>query len=118
MKRAFLKLKLYILIAPWLIWCLGVCCNQLVEVTNHGMMPVVCNTHVCGPDIPPGTVLDGRHVTANGHQHLMFLADVWNMGNIYSVGDGFLALGSWLWDFAPLVWGLILCLKVLNAEHD
>lgn len=105
---------LYVIAAPLLVYALGMACNQAVEVVNGGLMPVVCNPSVCGPDLTPGRIMDGRHVIAGPDSRLMALADIWNMNNIYSAGDGFLYLGEWMWTFCPYLWAY----AVIRRLHE
>ena len=63
-----------------------------------------------------GTVmLDDTHCVMSKKTHLNFLADEFDLGSIYSVGDFMLMLGSWVWGFAPIVWG-VLAFRKLNRK--
>ena len=60
-------------------------------------------------------MIDYTHSRMGHNSHLRALADIWDLGNIYSVGDGGIIFGSWLWNFAPLAW-LVLVIRKLIAE--
>jgi|SRR5579859_6362388 len=69
----------------WWALLLGTCSNMLVFACNHFRMPVT--------NWPP--VNDGIHVNATSNSHLIFLADVYGLGDQlrYSIGDGLLVVG-------------------------
>ncbi len=101
------KTYLYILAIPIFLIILGASLNQAVMIANHGKFPVQLNsTAQEALGAKPGDVLDGRgHSVMAPEDHLKVLADILNFGNIYSIGDELIDLGSWGWTFAPYVWG-------------
>jgi len=49
--------------------------------------------------------------------HLNALADVFDLGSIYSIGDFTLYLGEWLMGFTPFVWGYAVIKKLYEYEQ-
>ena len=118
------KTSLYILAIPVLLFGLGAASNQVVLQANNDRFPVLINeTKVrefnsekveLGPMsitvVKPANVdsdgvvmIDDTHCVMTSKTHLNFLADVFDLGNIYSIGDFLLMLGEWLMGFAPFV---------------
>ena len=118
------KTSLYILAIPVLLVGLGAASNQVVLQANNDRFPVLINeTKVrefnsekveLGPMsitvVKPANVdsdgvvmIDDIHCVMTSKTHLNFLADVFDLGNIYSIGDFLLMLGEWLMAFAPFV---------------
>jgi hypothetical protein len=118
------KTSLYILAIPVLLFGLGAASNQVVLQANHNRFPVLVNeTKVrefnsekveLGPMsitvVKPANVdsdgvvmIDDTHCVMTSETHLNFLADVFDLGNIYSIGDFLLMLGEWLMGFAPFI---------------
>jgi len=136
------KTSLYILAVPLLFTALGIASNQAVLQANHDSFPVLINerklakylaednaeqkkddpsTWLFRP-IPVRTTddavfLDNVHVVMTKDTHLNALADVFDLGNIYSVGDFSLMLGDWLWAFAPFVFGFDAVRKLNQREY-
>jgi hypothetical protein len=123
---AFLRrTSLYLLAIPVLLTILGATSNQVVLMANHDRFPVLVNetkvqkfigTHdvQVGPNVitvpnpavteSDGTVMiDDTHCVMSSKTHLNFLADVFDLGSIYSIGDFSLILGSYLWVYAPML---------------
>jgi hypothetical protein len=123
---AFLRrTSLYLLAIPVLLTVLGATSNQVVLMANHDRFPVLANetkvqkvigTHdvQVGPNVitvpnpavteSDGTVMiDDTHCVMSSKTHLNFLADVFDLGSIYSIGDFSLILGSYLWVYAPML---------------
>lgn len=114
----------YLIAIPILLICSGVASNQVVLVANHGKFPVMANAAMldtfCSPkqidpeeleDIPPsscvkgGEMLDEVHSIMGPNSHLKALSDIFPLGKaIYSVGDGLLYLGFWLFSYTPYMW--------------
>lgn len=138
------KTYLYVLAFPLLLIFLGAASNQLVLCANHDTFPVNINelkvqklthpkdilfnlelTHTTfqdsaeseGPKVlSDGTVmLDEVHCVMTDRTHLNLLADEFDLGNIYSIGDFLLMLGNWLWGFAPIVWGTLVVNRLKNS---
>jgi hypothetical protein len=118
------KTSLYIFAIPVLLFGLGAASNQVVLQANHDRFPVLVNeTKVrefnsekveLGPMsitvVKPANVdsdgvvmIDDTHCVMTSETHLNFLADVFDLGNIYSIGDFLLMLGEWLMGFAPFI---------------
>ena len=52
-----------------------------------------------------GTImLDDVHCLMTSDTHLNALADVWDLGSIYSVGDFAIEAGAYLFDYAIVIW--------------
>lgn len=104
------KTSLYILAVPALFFVLGMACNQAVLIANHDTFPVLENEYKVGTSknitLSDGTVLtDPTHSVMTSRTRLNFLADVVDLGEgIWSIGDGFLALSQWSWQFAPYLY--------------
>lgn len=117
MWASFKRLKLYIVAIPVFCIVFGAGLNQIVMIANHDKFPVMVNRDKTkSEDIPeglaPGDMMDGEHVVMSDSDKLKFLADIFDLGNIYSVGDGFIELGEYGLSFAPFVWVYAICRKV------
>jgi hypothetical protein len=121
----------YLLAIPVLLVCLGMASNQAVFLANAGKFPVrmnptwmdlKCSTKGMDPadvDALPsswcgkgGQMLDQRHSIMGPNSNLKFLADIFNFGGMYSIGDGFIALGEWLLTFTPFMWLALVIRKL------
>ena len=106
------KTALWILLSPLAIGFLGAASNQAVLIANHDTFPVNINLvklkgHIDEQPIvlADGTVMiDDVHCIMSSKTHLNFLADEFDLGSIYSVGDFGILLGEYLWVYAPFVW--------------
>jgi hypothetical protein len=130
------KTSLYILALPLLLTVLGAASNQIVLIANHDTFPVMLNEKkteaataeqkfVASPIMKPqpamedvdGTVmLDDVHCVMTHKTHLNAMADVFDLGNIYSIGDFGLILGDWLWVFAPFVFVFDVTRKLAKQD--
>ena len=64
-----------------------------------------------------GTVmLDDVHCVMTHKTHLNALADIFDLGTIYSIGDFGLILGGWLWSFAPFVFVFDVTRKLVKQD--
>jgi hypothetical protein len=122
------KTALWILLSPLALGFLGAASNQLVLNVNNDTFPVRISParlallvegakqelDVSGAVIqgdvmvlPDGKImLDKTHCVMTSKTHLNWLADIIDLqSETESVGDIMLDLGSWLWTFAPFVWG-------------
>lgn len=125
----------YLLAIPALIFGLGVLSNQAVLIANHGKFPVMMNPSwmaiKCAPiapddddyDLVPaiscrkgGEMIDRTHSVMGPNSHLKALSDIFPLGSIYSIGDAGIYLGSWLWDFMPLMWVGLALRKLYRSE--
>ena len=122
------KTSLYLLAAPLLVTFLGIASNQVVLIANHDKFPVMLNqlklqeiqdakdakpeedailpifTKEQPAEVSDNVVmLDDVHCVMTSNTHLNFLADVFDLGNIYSIGDFLLMLGGWAFSFAPFL---------------
>jgi hypothetical protein len=143
--KKFLKFMrascLSILIFPYIIFGLGVLSNQAVLWANHDKFPVMLNARkldkimnqdaladieaIFGikPKAPiaktadPDGMIDDVHCVMTSKTHLNALADVFDLGSIYSIGDFTLYLGEWLMGFTPFVWGYAVIKKLYEYEQ-
>lgn len=118
------KTSLYILAIPALCFLLGAASNQLVLIENHDRFPVMVNATKLAEhnsedvDLGPFSIkivkpavvdddgvvmIDDTHCVMTKQTHLNALADVFDLGNIYSIGDFLLMLGEYLFGFAPFI---------------
>ena len=105
------KTSLYLLAAPLLVTFLGIASNQVVLIANHDKFPVMLNqqkiqvfTKEQPAEVSDNVVmLDNVHCVMTSDTHLNFLADVFDLGDIYSIGDFLLMLGGWAFSFAPFL---------------
>jgi hypothetical protein len=135
------KTYLWVLAAPILAIVLGAASNQAVLIANGDKFPVQLNQYeidkfharhnvsledvineILGggsKDIPlPPDMLDTVHCVMTKDTHLNALADVIDLGGDHlSVGDLFIQLGEWSWDFAPAIF-LVLGVRKLNEASD
>jgi Family of unknown function (DUF5317) len=117
MKRFFRVTMLWILLLPGMLYFLGAASNQLVLIANHDKFPVMLNektAHLTNTDgnviVDSYGMLDDTHCLMTHDTHLNFLADIFDRHDAYySVGDGLIYLGEYLWTFMPFMWlGLIV----------
>jgi len=120
-----------LLAVPVMLWMLGAGSNQLVLIANHGKFPVMVNDVqiarmcpdakdidekykgiACTSDGKGGQYLDPVHTVMGANSHLKFLADIFDLGSIYSIGDFMLMLGEWLWSFTPYMWIALVIRKL------
>ena len=123
----------YLLAVPVLIWVLGVASNQAVLIANHGKFPVMLNEAqiavmcpdasqidpkykaiACTSDGKGGQYLDRVHSVMGPNSHLTLLADIFDLGSIYSIGDFAIMLGEFLLPFTSISW-VALALRKLMA---
>jgi hypothetical protein len=116
---------LWVLLAPYLIFGIGAASNQVVLIANHDAFPVLLNPVKLAailPDdavaLPPGRsqMIDTVHETMTKDTRLNALADIFDLGSIYSIGDFAIILGLWLNTFAPFVWGVLVFKKCWDAD--
>jgi hypothetical protein len=117
LKKFLAATYLWVLLLPVVFIVLGAASNQLAVIANHDVMPVLMNEariQVSGGAVTIGDVrfLDPKHSVMDEHTHLTFLCDIIDVGDIESIGDLGIDFGQWMWDFAPFLWGSLLCLKV------
>jgi hypothetical protein len=127
------KTSLYILAVPVMLVMLGAASNQVVLMANHDRFPVMINatklaefntTEIdLGPiaikvvkpaniDADGVVMIDDSHCVMTSKTHLNFLADVFDFGSIYSIGDFSLMLGEWLFGFAPFLFAFDVVRKL------
>ena len=115
---------LWLLLAPYAIWGLGMASNQAVLMANHDTFPVMVNPVKLAEFLPKNMpiavgqsqMIDSIHETMTTDTHLNALADIFEFGSIYSVGDFGIMLGNWLNTFAPFVWGFAVIKKLYDKE--
>lgn len=116
------KTYLYVLAIPVLTFVLGVASNQAVLIANNDTFPVrISEVKVqllkaeegATITMPDGKVmLDPVHCVMTDKTHLNWLADNFDLGSIYSVGDFGLYFAEWMWSFAPFIWGAAVTRKL------
>ena len=138
------KIPYWQLIAiPFLLMFLGIASNQAVLIANHDTFPVMMNQeHImqaCTPvtDVSlaaaiakimheqpydpnacenGGAYLDDSHVIMTSKTHLNYLADIFDLKtSIYSIGDFFIMLGEWTWDWSIVAWIVLILRRFLEA---
>lgn len=63
-----------------------------------------------------GKFLDDTHVIMDKDSHLKILSDIFDMHEAtYSVGDGLLEFGSWMWDWSGLAWLVLIVRKLIET---
>lgn len=129
--KLFLKARVYILIAPTVLWITGASMNQAVLIANGGKFPVIVNDKLANEtqteglfggkvDNPfhvdeDGYMDDELHCRMTAETHLNWLADYINLRTgIYSPGDMLLELSEFLAAYSLLVW-VTLALKDYSA---
>jgi hypothetical protein len=134
----------YLIAIPLLSFGLGAASNQAVLIANGDKFPVMVNAEKiqkwCAPaiDADPlsalirhimhtetakdpnsctngGVFLDGVHTIMRPKDHLKFLADIFDLGSIYSIGDFGIILGSWMWDWSLIAWVVLVIRKFIEA---
>lgn len=116
----FRRLKLWIIAIPLLLILLGIASNQAVIIANHDKFPVMFNG-LNGSGIAVGQLLpdDPIHCMMGPSTHLNFLADIFDFHDgLYSIGDGLLYTGLWLWKYTPAIWIFTLCSLVLKGKDE
>ena len=136
--------SLWILLLPVVLTITGAASNQLVLIANRDTFPVLVNdkklqemtapegsTEEPTSDAPKvhevfstmpaveadNTVyLDDVHVVMTHSTHLNFLADVFDLRSIYSIGDFFIIAGSWLQGFALFVYVYAVTSKLSKLQ--
>jgi hypothetical protein len=61
-------------------------------------------------------MLDGTHCIMTPATHLNFLADIFDFGSIYSIGDFLIIIGTWIMGWTPFVWGALVIKKLYDKE--
>jgi len=61
-------------------------------------------------------MIDDVDCVMTKHTHLNALADVFDFGSIYSIGDFGLYLGEWLMVWTPFVWTYAVIDKLRKSE--
>jgi len=140
LRRLFRNSCLWILLAPYAIFGLGVASNQAVLIANGDKFPVMLNARkldkILNPTIDadlekilgikivekpapkpdPDGMIDDTHCQMTSNTHLNALADVFDLGSIYIIGDFTLYLGEWLMTWTPFVWGYAVIKKLYEQE--
>jgi hypothetical protein len=106
-----MKLRLWVLLVPVLLYALGAICNVSAITANHGAMPVVIPITWRDDDgIPgPGDTIDERHVAWYPGARLKVLCDWIQLpGEVASIGDLCLWTADDLARPAVIVWFTLL----------
>ncbi len=129
----FRAASLWILLLPVGIGFIGAASNQAVLIANNDLFPVRENIARVVEDLSnpkvlkinefnqeefPGSpiILDlESHCLMSDKTHLNWLADNFDIGGIYSLGDFLLMLGSWLWTFCPFIWAYVIISEVTRT---
>ena len=128
---------LWILLLPVAFIFVGAASNQVVLIANHDKFPVMLNATKLNKFLVRSSetdesqhktvqhfgyfsavsdgMIDDVHCVMTSETHLNFLADIFDLGSIYSIGDGLLELGEWLGGFCQFVWLAIVILKLREA---
>ena len=120
------KSMLWILMTPYAILGTGIMSNQVVLQANHDTFPVLVNPIKLAGILPDGVTItpgqsqaiDEVHVTMTSQTHLNFLADVFDLGTIYSIGDFTIMLGEWMLTFTPFIWGALVIRKLTEEKES
>lgn len=122
MRKFLAETYLWILLLPVMLIVLGAASNQAAVIANGDVMPV--NISPAKIEVMGGTAdfagvryLDPMHSVMTPETHLKALCDIIDVGSIESIGDLAIDFGYWLWNFAPFVWGALLCLKVYSLTR-
>jgi hypothetical protein len=78
-------------------------------------LPVHVDAQACsaGGDFFDG---DDVHVIMKKDSKLKFMADIFDFHrDIFSIGDGLLAFGSWMFDWSPLAWLVLVLRKFIET---
>jgi hypothetical protein len=131
---------LWLLLSGWAIYGLGAASNQAVLIANHDKFPVMLNAKKLNqilskdaesdiekifgvsvqsplPTPDPDGMIDDTHCAMTKYTHLNALADVFDVGSIYSIGDFMLYTGKWLNTWVPFAWFLLICKKLWDEEQ-
>ena len=120
------KSMLWILMTPYAILGTGIMSNQVVLQANHDTFPVLVNPIKLAGILPDGVTItpgqsqaiDDVHVIMTSQTHLNFLADVFDLGTIYSIGDFTIMLGEWMLTFTPFIWGALVIRKLTEEKES
>jgi|SRR6185312_11732053 len=106
--------RLYVFAIPLLLIILGGASNQLVLIANHDTFPVMLNdVRASGHTF----MLDSEHCVMTTHTHLNVLADIFDFGTeTDSIGDLLLTVGEYLWNYAYLVWAMLILGDLFRAR--
>lgn len=111
MYRLFKFARLWILLAPVVLFTAGAASNQIVILANHDKMPVLVNS----TKYPGVGMMDDIHVTMSDDTKLNFLADVFDFHDVTeSIGDIGINSAEFLFPVCPFIWGLALTVDKLR----
>ena len=107
----------WLVVSPYLAFCLGAFLNILVVTANHGYMPVHQSAIIFNRFgvQSSGAVLDEVHRVMQSSDHLKILADWIEIPrrSVASPGDLLLWLGEWLEGWTFIAW-----LAFLWRDHN
>jgi len=114
--KSFRKVVLWAILLPYALSFLGVALNQLVILENDGKFPVMMNPKWYAQQQPDMTgMIDDVHCVMTSQTHLNLLADIFNFGGIYSVGDLLIDAGK---TTQPYGWFLALCFILKRTNES
>jgi len=138
LRKLFRSSCLWILLTPYAVFGIGAASNQAVLIANHDKFPVMLNARKLNkfmsqsaedrlltflgmpkevlPAPDPDGMIDDVHCVMTKPTHLNALADVFDLGSIYSIGDFALYTGEWLMTWMPFVWATTLISKCYRSE--
>ena len=120
------KTLLWLLLAPYAVWGLGLASNQAVLIANHDKFPVMVNPVKLALSIPPAFapitlstgMLDDTHCIMTPSTHLNFLSDIFDNGqDTVSVGDLLLWAGEDLKGYCLLTWILLMSARAARQPE-
>ena len=62
-----------------------------------------------------GEFIDNVHIIMTKKTHLNFLADVFDLGAIYSIGDFGIIFAEWMWEWAVIAWLVLVIRKFIEG---
>lgn len=96
---------LWIILLPACVTFVGAASNQAVLIANGDKFPVLINdVKQAQAEVTPSGMIDDTHCLMTRQTHLNALADIFDLGNIYSIGDMLIEFGRWLGTFSFFVW--------------
>lgn len=111
--KFFTKTVVWLVALPYALILLGAASNQLVLIANGGKFPVLLNEIVAARFSADG-MIDKEHCVMTNQTRLNALADIFNFGDIESVGDLSIDLGAFLQPFTFGAW-LAVVIRKLNS---
>jgi hypothetical protein len=134
------KTLLWLLLAPYAVWGLGLASNQAVLIANHDKFPVMLNARKLNKILSMGEeseleailgikakaplpapdtdgMIDDVHCVMTTKTHLNALADVFDIGSIYSIGDFMLGAGDASQPYCLFAWILLMSARAARQPE-